>query len=204
MDQVSRPLLIVLVAAAAFLGVWLVALKPHGSGTSASAPAKAPVSQPAARQPAAHRPVPRHTAAPRPVHHAASTPRPARSATRPRPASAPRSPAAATRLSAVEQALARGRVLALLFYNPAAADDQAVKQELAGVSAHGGKVFKLAVPLPEVASYAALTNQVPVNASPTLVIIDRGRRAQEIVGFADSFEIAQRLQDALAVPVAAG
>ena len=70
--------------------------------------------------------------------------------------------------------------------------------------AHGGQVFTLAVPLPEVSSYAALTNQVPVNVSPTLVIIDRGRHAQEIVGFADSFEIAQRVQDALAVPVAAG
>jgi hypothetical protein len=65
------------------------------------------------------------------------------------------------------------------------------------VPGHGGQVFKLAIPLSEGSSYAALTNQVPVNISPTLVIIDRRRHADEVVGFADSFEIVQRLSDAL-------
>jgi hypothetical protein len=205
MDQVSRPLLIVLVVAAAFLALWLVALKPHGSSTS-SPPASKPaqVSPPAAAKPPSPRPTQRAAAVPKPVHR----PRPAgRLAQASKPAVRPSASAqsgASTRLGEVQYALARGHVLALLFYNPAAADDQAVKQELAGVPAHGARVFTLAVPLPEVSSYAALTNQVPVNVSPTLVIIDRGRHAQEIVGFADSFEIAQRLQDALAVPVAAG
>ena len=93
--------------------------------------------------------------------------------------------------------MAGRKVLALLFYNPSAADDQAVRQELAAVPSHGGRVFKLAIPLAELSSYAQVTNQVPVNISPTLVIIDRARNAQEIAGFADSFEITQRLQDAL-------
>jgi hypothetical protein len=44
-----------------------------------------------------------------------------------------------------------------------------------------------------------VTNQVPVNESPTLVLIDAQRHASTIVGFADRFEIAHRVADALAV-----
>ena len=40
---------------------------------------------------------------------------------------------AASRLSAVQRAMHAHKVVALLFYNPAAADDRAVKQELAAV-----------------------------------------------------------------------
>ena len=90
------------------------------------------------------------------------------------------------------------KALVLLFYNPAAADDQAVKQELAAVATHRGKVVKLTIPLSELASYTAVTDQVPVNFSPTLVVIAPSGQAAEIVGFSDKFEIAQRVADALA------
>ncbi len=53
------------------------------------------------------------------------------------------SSAAAQRLSSVEQALAQHKVVAVLVYNPAATDDQAVKQELAAVPTYGGNVVKL-------------------------------------------------------------
>lgn len=106
-------------------------------------------------------------------------------------------------MGAVQRALLGGKVLALLFYNPGAADDQAVKQELAGIPGHGGRVFSLAIPLNELSAYAQITSQVPVNYSPTLVIVDRAHQAHEIVGFADSFEIAQRIQDALSARPAA-
>ena len=200
MDHVSRPLLVALVAAVAFLGVWMVALKPHNSnGGTASTPAAAsahPVTphqpartpRPAARPHAASKQARHAAAAPRVVHRAPSGPRPAVSAT--------------GRLGAVERAMATRKVLALLFYNPSAADDQAVKQELATVPAHGGQVFKLAIPLSELSNYAVLTNRVPVNISPTLVIVDRTHHAEEITGFADSFEISQRLQEALGVRAA--
>ena len=51
------------------------------------------------------------------------------------------------------------------------ADDQAVKQELGSVPSHRGVVVKLAVPLAEAASFTAVTQQVPLNFSPTLVLI---------------------------------
>ena len=203
MAHVSRPLLIALAAVAAFLVLWLVALRPHASSTSSPAAAKPLVSAQPAPKPAALQTAPRAVPRAKPAHRPKVDPALVHPASPARPA-AVRSPATpATRLGAVQRAMASGHVLALLFYNPAAADDQAVKQELASVPAHGGKVFKVEIPLSEGSSYAALTNQVPVNISPTLVIIDRQRHANEIVGFADSFEIDQRLSDALGTRAAA-
>lgn len=103
----------------------------------------------------------------------------------------------AQRADAVARALAAGKVLALLYYNPASFDDRAVRGELAAVPSSAGKVFKLAVPISELARYPVVTNQVPVNISPTLVIVGRSRQAVTIEGFADRFEIAQRMRDAL-------
>ena len=105
----------------------------------------------------------------------------------------------ATRLNTVQTALRKHKVVAMLFYNPAAADDEAVKHELATVATHRGRVVKLAIPLGEIANYTAVTEQVPVNFSPTLVLIAPTGQADEIIGFSDQFEIAQRVDDALAL-----
>lgn len=105
---------------------------------------------------------------------------------------------AAVTLSTVQAAVSSHKAVALLFYNPAAADDLAVKQELASVSVHKGRVVKLAIPLSEAASFTAVTQQVPLNFSPTLVLISTSDQASEIVGYADPFEINQRVDDALA------
>jgi hypothetical protein len=102
------------------------------------------------------------------------------------------------RLSTVQHAIKTHRVVAMLFYNPAAADDVAVRQELAAVSTHHGMVVKLTIPLSESANFTPVTQQVPVNFSPTLVLIAPNGQTDEIVGFSDHFEIAQRLDDALA------
>jgi hypothetical protein len=102
-----------------------------------------------------------------------------------------------TGIALVSQALDQHRVLALLFYNPAAADDRAVNSEMSLIPTQGGKVVKLAVPLNDLGAYASLLNQIPVNFSPTLVLINRDRQADEITGFADSFEIVQRVAAAL-------
>jgi hypothetical protein len=103
------------------------------------------------------------------------------------------------RLKVVDGALASKKVLAILFYNPAGADDRAVKQELALVPTHHKLVVKVAVPISELARYQVVTTQVPVSQSPTLVLIDRTKQATTIVGYASSYEIAQRVDDALAV-----
>jgi hypothetical protein len=113
------------------------------------------------------------------------------------PASSHSISAAAARFHTVQVALQQHKVLAVLFYNPASADDRAVASELSSISTHGGAVVKLAVPIQELASYSGLLSQDPINYSPTLVLIDRHGQADEIAGFADSFEINQRLAGVL-------
>ena len=103
----------------------------------------------------------------------------------------------AANLSTVQAAVKSHKVVALLFYNPQGADDRAVKQELTSVPTHKGQVVKLAIPLAEDGKFTAVTQQVPVNLSPTLVLVSRAGDATEIVGYSDSFEIDQRVDTAL-------
>jgi hypothetical protein len=91
----------------------------------------------------------------------------------------------------------------VLFYNNAAADDKAMKAELAAIPTHKGQVVKLAVPVSQLTKFSMITTQVPVDTSPTLVLIDRARQATTLSGYADGVEIAQRIDDALAAKPAA-
>jgi hypothetical protein len=220
MSQVSRPLLGALLAAVVLLAVWMVALKPSSNGTTSSKPTvtapgvaglaravdkahKAVASSNAAS--AAHggtivtTPTTGTIAATSPTvttpttttaHSTAAN----QSATS---AAAPKSLPSAAALNVVSRALAAKKVLALLFYNPAGSDDRAVQQELASIRVYGGHVLEMAIPLKDLSRYPVVTTQVPVTASPTLVVVDAHQRATTIEGFADSFEIAQRITDAL-------
>src|SRR5438477_3006092 len=194
MDNVSRPLIALLVGSVAVLALWLVALKPSSSSTTGNQGGLG-----------------RYQSAIDKAHHAAATSNAASAAeggtvattttstgAAARPQTAPRTPVSHTAKvhtiantpGAVTGALKKGKVLALLFYNPAATDDRAVKQELATVPTHRGRVVKLALPLNDLARYAAVTDQVAVVVSPTLVVINRLHQASTIVGFADRFEIS--------------
>ena len=104
----------------------------------------------------------------------------------------------AQQVTLIRNALIAHQVVAVLFYNPAASDDQAVDHELAAVPTHGGQVVKLAVPLSELTSFAVITQQIPVVTAPTLVLVDSSRQATTITGFVDPLEISQRVDDALA------
>jgi hypothetical protein len=128
---------------------------------------------------------PHHKAVSTAAHKAVSTP-------------AHKAVSTAEQLSLVTNAITAHKVVAVLFYNDAAADDQAVDRELAAVPTHSGQVVKAAVPLSALTSFGIITQQVPVVTAPTLVLIDSSRQATEIIGFADTLEITQRVDDALA------
>jgi hypothetical protein len=199
MDNVSRPLIALLVGSVAFLALWLVALKPSSSSTTGNSGGLG-----------------QYQSAINKAHQAAATSDAASAAeggtvattstgAAARPQTAPRTPIShpvkvhvtPNTPAAVAHALAARKVVALLFYNPAATDDKAVKQELATVPNHAGKVVKMSVQVNRLAKYSLVTNQVPVQVSPTLVLINKAGQASTIVGFADRFEIAQRVADAL-------
>lgn len=198
MANVSRPLIALLVGTVAVFALWIVALKPsastspgggHGLGVYQSAIDKA------------HKAVANSNRASIAPGAAPTAPSAAAAAGAgaPAAAAAPVAPAPRHRFDAVSRALRHGKVLALSFFNPSGSDDRAVRRELASVPTRGGRVVKLAVPLSELARYALVTSQVPVTSTPTLVLIDSDRQASTIVGFADRFEISQRVSEALAV-----
>lgn len=172
MASLPRPLLAALVAVIAAFAIWTVALKPSSSSsTTVPAPASTVAHQAAAAS------KPHAVAAPaKPkaaVHHATSP------------------------LATLTAALAAHKVVALLFYNPAGADDQFDRFALKTISTHHGAVVKLAVPVDQLAKYSTITNQVPVTTSPTLIVIDRHRQASTLVGFADPLEFSQLVSAAL-------
>jgi hypothetical protein len=220
MGHVSRPLIGVLVATVLVFALWLVALKPSSNGNGSSgglgqyqsainaAHNAVKVANGAAVAQGGNLATP--SAAPAQSGTApaaagsataATTAKPSNSSAQPpsAPAKAAVTHARATRLSIVDSALRRHLVIAMLFYNPAAADDRAVEQELATVPRHRGRVVKLAVPISEVSDFPVISNQLTVTQSPTLVLVDPSAQATTIIGFADTFEIAQRVDDALAV-----
>jgi hypothetical protein len=190
-----------LVATIAFFAVWTVALKPSsssGPASSSSSPAPA-ASQPKAAAPA-HADASHASASHATAAHASATSR--ASAVKAKPAAKPvvkHTVSPRQRQSLIENGLNHHKVLAILFFNPAAADDQAVKHELDEIPARGGKVVKLAVPLSELTRYPVITNQVQVTESPTLVLIDGQRKADLLTGYLDQLELSQRVSDAVAV-----
>jgi len=222
----SRSLIALLAATLVFFGLWIVALKPGSSSKSgapsqglggyqadinkahqavqisAAANARAGGDAAAASTPAAAAaPAGATTTSSSATTVTRSTVTNAtgsKTTTQTTVTQANRTAGAANRFSTVQSALKAHKVVALLFFNPAAADDRAVKQELEAIPTHRGRVVKLTIPLSEVANYTAVTQQVPVNLSPTLVLIAGNGQAGEIVGFSDQFEIAQRVDDALA------
>jgi hypothetical protein len=105
----------------------------------------------------------------------------------------------AEELMILQDAFGQHDVVALLFYNPAAADDRAMEQELHSVPGHGGQVVKLAIPVSELTQFKAITDQIAVVTAPTLIIIDPSRQAVTLTGYASQLEINQRVANAVAV-----
>jgi hypothetical protein len=218
--HVSRPLIALLLGTVVFFAVWTLALKPGSSGSGNGSTSTNPYQSAIDK---AHQAVANsnkvnardggtvtttpattatrtastaqtttaasttHAATAQATHPSSATPKPA--------AKAPTTPA--QREALVIRALNQHKVVAILFYNPAATDDQAVKAELATVPTHGGRVVKVAARLSELQQFPVVVNQVPITGSPTLVLIDGAHKATTIIGFSDRFEIERRVAVAL-------
>ncbi|HUA44788.1 MAG TPA: hypothetical protein VMA77_06155 [Solirubrobacteraceae bacterium] len=219
-----KPLIGLLVATVVFFALWIVALKP-GSSTSGGSPdglgqyqsainkahqavatsnaanAKlgAPVTTVNSPAPTTVKAAPAAKPAVKAPAATVTPAKPAAKATAAKVVAKPAAPSAAAEVKSLENAVAAHKVVVVLFYNPAAADDQAMKHEVASVPTHGGQVAKFTVPVAELAQFQAITAQVPVVTAPTLVVIDPTRQAAMLTGFASQLEINQRVADALAV-----
>ena len=219
MRSLPKPLIGLLLGTVAFFAVWMVALKPSSSSSGGSPSgvgqyqsainkahqavttsnqANARLGAPTATTPATTAKVSTTPAAKAAPATSAKTSPAAKAAAHKNPANASTTASAASEVQTVQNAVRAGKVVAVLFYNSAAADDRAMKSELASIPTHKGEVVRLAVPVSQLTQFSMITTQIPVDSSPTLVVIDRARQATTLIGFADGVEIAQRIDDALA------
>ena len=195
------------------LGAYQSAINKAHQAVKISGAANAKLGAPTSTGPAPNSPTPAKTTAPAKITTAASKTTtvaskstaaaktsPAKTSpakTSPAKTSPAKTVSPAQQVSLITSAIAAHKVVAVLFYNPAAADDVATAHELVAVPTHGGTVVKLAVPVSELTNFAIITQQIPVVTAPTLVMIDSSRQATTITGFADTLEISQRVDDAL-------
>ena len=97
----------------------------------------------------------------------------------------------------VAKAVAANKVLVLLFWNPRAADDRAVRKAVKGIGRHKGQVVVHVANVAAISRYAPMTRGVDVSQSPSVVVVDRKLEAELLTGFSDREAIEQSVSDAL-------
>lgn len=222
MSQISPPIRILLVCAVAFMAAWMLFLRPKDdAGVPAAATPTTQTERPVeAGGPEAN------SAAGEVVEKANDTAaaQDARaeelagaegtgpSATKPsaiavagEPAVAGTDPGKLTKKAAaagglpvrVLRALGERKVVVLLFWSPKAAEDKAVRKAVTGVDRHRGKVLAHATHIKRIAAYGQITRGADVTQSPTVVVVDRNRKVETLVGYVDRSSIDQAVTDAL-------
>ncbi|HKG03595.1 MAG TPA: hypothetical protein VKB03_10455 [Conexibacter sp.] len=228
MNQVSRPVQVLLAVTVLLAALWFVALRPKSSAGGESPSAPAPAAQPTPPSSGGSAPGTEglksaidkaHGAvatangdAARAEQSSADGSAPARVSAGAPAASAAKGanphaargaaahhPPASSQVRAVKAALRHHKAVVIAFVDPHTADARAVAHEVRSVSHFDGRAVTLAVPLAKLSSYDFITNRVEITVAPTVVIVDPRRRATTIVGFTDRGEIEQRLADALTV-----
>jgi hypothetical protein len=209
MASLPKPLIALLVATVAAFALWTAVLKKTVTGGGSNSSSSAPALQSAIDK--AHQAVTTSNQAS--VAHGgtvSTTPSPAPKATTPPAKSqdaqkavttlkalAKAHPAKAASIKTVVNAIDAHKVVALLFYNPSAADDQAVKQELSKISTDHGKVARFSIPVSDLSQFQSVTSKVPVTSTPTLLVIDKQGATTTLNGFVDPLAISQTVSDAL-------
>jgi len=209
MDQVSRPLLIVLAATVALAAIWLVALKPKPlavkSTPLASTKAIPKAEQAAAAADAANAKLraqanasDRAAAAPDAAKAGVDPTTQGRAVTSSKPSRVAGAKAAGRRDATVLRDIRAKKVVVMLFWNANSADDIATRGVIRDLDRRNGKVAVHVAPIGRVGEYDSLTRGVQVVQSPTTIVIDRKRHTRVITGLTESQELKQAVGDALA------
>jgi hypothetical protein len=205
-SQISPPIRIVLIAAIGLIAVWMLFLKPKADPVAAT-------NTPAATAPGvtglsnakdqANEAAAAAAARNAKVQDATDSDNGAVTAQGPDPASAPAGEAA-KRADAkdelpapVRKAIENKKVVALLFWDPEASEDRAVKRAFSRVDHWNGAVYTRAAHVRKISRFGAITRGASVEQSPTVVVVDRNMKAEKLVGFVDTRSIDQTVLDAL-------
>jgi hypothetical protein len=218
-DQVSKPVLIALIAAVALVGAKFTILRSNSGGSgSTPAAATAPgmnglqtavdkannavgVSKQSAtqhEQAAATASGDASTSGGTAAHGApaATKATPAKPAAAAKPAAKPQPKLAPGDKSGPMLAnLAHGKVVVALFYNPHGADDNAALRAVRSANRHHGRVVVHSIPIGSVGDYDAITTGVQVMEAPTIIVIGPNHKARTIVGYTEVKEVDQTVGD---------
>jgi hypothetical protein len=202
---ISRPLLIVLIAAIVGLGAFYAT---QGSRQAADAPAPA-TPEPAADPTPDPKPQADASKSADPVKPAGADKAKAGGDSSKQPvqvAKAEQEPAKAAKAKTVRQAAVSGpaavkravrgdKTVVLYFYGPESADDSATARAVAGLKGtRGVAVFK--APIRRLTAYRDLIGQLGIAQAPAVVIVGRGRSARVIEGYVDPPTLRQDVADA--------
>jgi hypothetical protein len=212
MSQISMPIRILLVCAIAFLAAWMLFLRPGpvetepAAGTGAVAtpvPAKDPGADTASAAGAA---VQKATAAA--GRTTEDTTPPAGTATATKPAGGSAAPALDPKALAklprdARRALERRKVLVVGVldllakpWRPMADDDRIVRIAVRRANRYDGNVVVKVVSAARVARYDAVLKGLDVSQTPSVVVVDRDRKAAVLSGYVDRISINQAIADA--------
>jgi hypothetical protein len=213
-DQVSRPLLVVLLAVVVVAASWMAFLRPRAvESTTAEITAPARVATQAAKAAAAtdkasaatdaaSNNVDESSAAPAPAAAVAKAAEKAKAkAAAPAPAAKPDEPKKADAdvkgQAAVLQAMDAGKVVVLLFFDKTGADDRAARDSVSDLNLRDGKVVVQIADVSDVGLYDSVTQGVTVTQSPTTMVISSDGKARVVNGLTDPTEVDQLVRAAL-------
>ena len=181
-SQISMPMRILLIGAAVFLVAWFTVLKPGGAEEelppvqTANTTQPATAATPAASEPTENTPV-ADVAVPADV--LAKLPK------------------------GVAGALKERKTIVLGVFSddasevrPMADDDRYVRNALRKTNRYGGEVFAKNISLSQLSRYGALVNDLGVNQSPSVVVIDGHLKGTVLTGYVDRIAINQAIADA--------
>jgi len=198
MDQISRPLLFLLIAVVGFAGAWMTVLRPQAAATGqeAAVPVTAPNQAAAATGPGGAVEAAQGAAAASDASAVAKQEAAANAgqapAAAPAKAAAPKAPAAKAKpATATSKPAADPKVTVLLFAGTGA--DDTVARDVVRTARRPG-VRVIVASLRDVASYDKLLGGIEVSASPTILVIGKDRQAQRIEGLPDAAQVEQALR----------
>lgn len=187
-SQISPPMRILLVGAVVFLAAWFTVLRPKAAevppATTSTTTTTAPSATPAATS----------------KTDSATT-----TAPDVKPAEAPAIPgeALAKLPKDVAGALKARKVLVLgviadgeTKWRPLSDDDRYVRNSLRDVNRYDGGVLVKSVPLSKLSTYGAVVNDLGVNQTPSVVVIDGNLKGKVLTGYVDRIAINQVIADA--------
>jgi hypothetical protein len=145
-----------------------------GSATPSSSSSSA-TSTPAKTNAPVKTSAPTHTATPAPVHSKAPS---------------------LARQHLVEDELAQGRIVALLFWSPKGADDVAVKNAIEQLAKGDHGIAVQLANAKQVASFGTITRGIQVYGTPTLLIIGQHGKTHTLTGLQDAYAIQQTVSEA--------